>query len=280
MAIGSSLEIAAGFQGNFAQQQDPWLLVADAHFKLGQNAQGLAFLKNTIEQRVAAGQPIQEQWINRAIAMAYQQNMMQETGQFSALLVKTNPTPANWTKALQVVSALVQSDEQARLDVLRLMDLTGSLSQRGEFESYIDVLDPRVLPAEAGRVLQAGVQKGVFTTGDPFYSEVKRIIDTRAAAEAGLAADYAGDAGGASNGRPAFNAGDVYLSLGQYAKAEEMFALALQKGGIDRDQTLTRLGIAQVRQGKNAEAKSTFAQVSGTRAAVAGLWSAYADSRA
>ena len=59
-----------------------------------------------------------------------------------------------------------------------------------------------------------------------------------------------------------------------------MFALALQKGGIDRDQTLTRLGIAQVRQGKNAEAKSTFAQVSGTRAAVAGLWSAYADSRA
>ena len=272
--------LAAGFAGDFAQQQDPWLLVADAHFKLGQNAQGLAFLKNTIEQRVAAGQPIQEQWINRAIAMAYQQNMMQETGHFSALLVKTNPTPANWTKALQVVSALVQSDEQARLDVLRLMDLTGSLSQRGEFESYIDVLDPRVLPAEAGRVLQAGVQKGVFTTGDPFYSEVKRIIDTRAAAEAGLAADYAGDAGGASNGRPVFNAGDVYLSLGQYAKAEEMFALALQKGGIDRDQTLTRLGIAQVRQGKNAEAKSTFAQVSGTRAAVAGLWSAYADSRA
>jgi hypothetical protein len=59
-----------------------------------------------------------------------------------------------------------------------------------------------------------------------------------------------------------------------------MFALALQKGGVDRDQTLTRLGIAQVQQGKNAEAKGTFAQVSGTRTAVARMWTAYADSRA
>ena len=59
-----------------------------------------------------------------------------------------------------------------------------------------------------------------------------------------------------------------------------MFALALEKGGGDRDQILTRLGIAQVRQGKNAEAKATFAQVSGQRAAVARMWTLYADTRA
>jgi tetratricopeptide (TPR) repeat protein len=272
--------LAAGFTGNFAEQQDPWLLVADSHFKLGQNAEGLAFLKNTIEQRLAAGQPVRDQWLTRALAVAYQQKMATEAGELSALLVKTNPTQTNWTQALQVVSALMQSDVQARLDVLRLMHLTGALSQRGEFESYVDVLDPRVLPTEAGRILEAGVQKGVFTTSDPFYTERKRIVDTRMSAEAGLAADYAGDAASASDGKPAFNAGDVYLSLGQYAKAEAMFALALQKGGVDRDQTLTRLGIAQVQQGKNAEAKGTFAQVSGTRTAVARMWTAYADSRA
>ena len=190
-----------------------------------------------------------------------------------------NPNPTTWMQALQVVGSL-QADAQSRLDVLRLMALTDSLSQRGEFETYVGALDPRVLATEAGRVLETGVRKGVFTAGDPFYAENKRLIDSRSALEAGLAADYASEASSASNGRSAFNAGDVYLSLAQYAKAEEMFALALQKGGVDRDRALTRLGIAQAQQGKKAEAKATFAQVSGARAPVARMWSAFVESRA
>ena len=75
-------------------------------------------------------------------------------------------------------------------------------------------------------------------------------------------------------------AGDVYLSLGSWAEAEEMYALALQKGGVDRDRTLTRLGIAQAQQGKKAEAKATFAQVGGARVPVARMWSAFVESRA
>ena len=59
-----------------------------------------------------------------------------------------------------------------------------------------------------------------------------------------------------------------------------MFQLALTKGGIDRDAVLTRLGIAQARAGKYAEAKATFAQVAGTRASIAQLWTAYVDSKA
>ena len=272
--------LATGYTGDFAQQQDPWLLAADSYFKLGQNREGIAFLKNAIEQRTAAGQPVREQWLPRAIAVAYQQNMMAEASELSALLVRSNPTPGNWTQALQVVNSLVGSDAQTRLDVLRLMALTDSLSQRGEFETYVAVLDPRVLANEVTKVLEAGVQKGVFTNSDPFYTENRRVADSRTAGEPGLAADYAAEARSASNGRPALNAGDIYLSLGEFAQAEAMFALALEKGGGDRDQILTRLGIAQVRQGKNAEAKATFAQVSGQRAAVARMWTLYADTRA
>jgi len=267
--------LATGYQGDFSQQQDPWLLAADSYFKLGQNAQGLAFLKQTIEQRRAAGQPVRDQWYARAISVAYNAQMAQEATELSALMVEANPSPTTWMQALQIVSAL-QSDPQVRLDTLRLMALTGALTQRAEFEAYVDTLDPRVLATEAGRVLDAGVQKGVFSASDPFYADAKRVVDTRSSLEAGLAADYAGEAASASNGRTAFNAGDVYLSLAQYAKAEEMFALALQKGGIDRDQVLTRLGIAQVQQGKNAEAKATFAQVAGSRAALARMWALYA----
>ncbi|MBC7158750.1 MAG: hypothetical protein H5U21_01715, partial [Porphyrobacter sp.] len=60
----------------------------------------------------------------------------------------------------------------------------------------------------------------------------------------------------------------------------QMFALALEKGGVDRDRNLTRLGIAQAKQGKMAEAKASFEQVSGVRAPVARMWALYADTKA
>jgi tetratricopeptide (TPR) repeat protein len=276
----SQASLSAGYTGDFAQQRDPWGLAADAYFKLNRNQEGIEFLKSTIVQRRAAGQPVRAEWLPRALAVAFQQNMMDATVDLSAMLVETNPTPTTWMQALQVVKSVVGTDAQTRLDVFRLMALTDSLTQREEFESYIGLLDPRVLPSESGKVLEAGVDKGVFTTSDPFYTDLKRIIDNATGQEPGLAADYAGEAGSASTGRAALNAGDVYLSLGEYARAEEMFALALQKGGVDRDQVLTRLGIAQVRQQKLAEAKSTFAQISGTRGPVARMWTAYIQTRA
>ena len=272
--------LAAGFPGDFAQQRDPWGLIAESYFKLNRHQEGIAFLKNTIAQRTAAAQPVRDEWLLGALANAYQQNLVAESVDLSAMLVEKSPTPTNWMQALQVVSAVVGTDAQARLDVFRLMALTGSLTQRAEYENYVAILDPRVLPSESRRVLEAGVQSGVFTTSDQFYIDSKRIIDNLSAQEAGLAAEYAAEAVSASNGRSAFNAGDVYLSLGQYAKAEEMFALALQKSGVDREQVLTRLGIAQVQQGKNAEAKATFAQVAGSRAAIARMWTAYIQTRA
>jgi hypothetical protein len=272
--------IAGGFAGNFAERQDPWGLILDAYLAESQFDPAEDFLKRTIAQRRAAGLEVREIWLLKPLARAYELQLAEPAAEWAALLVETNPNQQNWVRSLQVVAALA-SDNQARLDALRLMALTDSLSQRGEFENYVAVLDPRVLASEAGRVLASGVAKGVLSTSDPFYAENKRVIDTRAGQEAGLAADYAAEAASASSGRTAFNAGDVYLSLGEYAKAEAMFALALQKGGgIDRDQVLTRLGIAQVHQGKNAEAKATFGQVSGQRAGLARLWGAYADSRA
>jgi tetratricopeptide (TPR) repeat protein len=271
--------LAAGYPGDFANGRDPWGLIADTYFKLNRHQEGIAFLKDAYTQRKAAGQPVRDEWLLGALAVAYQQNLMPQASELSAMVVESSPTPANWAQALQVVGAMTGNDVQARLDLFRLMALTGSLSERREYESYVAILDPRVLASEAGKVLDAGVQRGVFTTGDPFYTESKGIIATRAAQEAGLAAEYAAEAASASNGRAALNAGDVYLSLGQYAKAEEMFALASQKGGVDRDTALTRLGIAQVQQQKLAEAKSTFAQVSGVRAPLARMWNAYIASR-
>ena len=120
---------------------------------------------------------------------------------------------------------------------------------------------------EVAEVLDAGVQAGVFASGDAVLHRGQDASSTSARREDRRdAPGLATEARGAANGTAAQNAGDVFLSLGSWAEAEEMYALALQKGGVDRDRTLTRLGIAQAQQGKKAEARATFEQVAGARA--------------
>lgn len=261
-------------------EDGPEGLIAESYFKEGQNQQGLTYLKGLIEQRKSAGQQVPEGWALRGLQVAYQANLSDAAIDWSTLLVAQNPSAENWIKALQVVNSTSAADDpQVRLDLLRLMALTDALSDRREFISYIETADPRIMANEVATVLDAGIRAGVFSNGDEYYAEVKRVVDLRASADKEEAPKLASEARSAANGRPAQNAGDVYLSLGSFAEAEEMYALAIEKGGVDRDQMLTRQGIAQVRQGKFAEARATFGQVSGTRAAVARMWSAYADSR-
>jgi tetratricopeptide (TPR) repeat protein len=267
--------VAGGYQGANLEG-----LMAESYFQGGQADQGLAYLESVIDQRSGAGQEVPEGWIRRGLMVAYEARNVEQAGKWSAMLVGRNPTAENWLQTLQVVDALHTLDSQARLDLLRLMALTNSLGDRRNFVNYIEAADPRIMATEVGRVLDAGVRAGVFSSSDQFYADVKRVVDERAPGERADAASYAREARSASSGRPAQNAGELFLALQSFAEAEEMFALALEKGGIDRDAVLTRLGMAQVQQGKLNEARATFGQVSGNRTAVARMWAAYAESRA
>ena len=88
------------------------------------------------------------------------------------------------------------------------------------------------------------------------------------------------EARAAKDGKSPMAMADAYLSYDDAAKAEEFYKMALEKGGIDKDRALTRLGIAQLDQDKFADAKATFAQVGGTRAALGRLWLAFANTQA
>lgn len=255
-------------------------LIAESYFKQGLTAEGLDYLKGLVAARAAAGQPVSDSWLVRGLKAAYDGNLTDKATEWSALLVAHSPTEKNWLQALQVVNAVNALEPQAELDLLRLMALTDSLTERREFVSYIEAADPRIMANEVARVLDAGVQKGVFSTSDEYYQEIKRVVDQRAPADRAEAPSLAAEARSSGEARDAENAGDVFLSLGSFAEAEEMFKLAMEQGGADRNELLTRIGIAQVQQGKLAEAKATFDQVSGARAAVAKMWTAYIESRA
>lgn len=267
--------LAAGYT-----EGDPEPMIAETYFGAGEAAQGLSYLETLVEKRTAAGQPVPENWLTRALQVSYQARLVDEATEWSARLVGQSPNQTNWQRALQVVNSLHELEPQVQLDLLRLMLTTNAMSERAEFVSYIEAADPRVMSNEVAKVLDAGVQAGVFTAGEEYYGEVKRIVDERAAQDRRDAPGLATEARSAASGNAAQNAGDVFLSLGSWAEAEEMYALALQKGVTDRERALTRLGIAQAQQGKNADARATFGQVTGARAPVARMWTAFVESRA
>jgi tetratricopeptide (TPR) repeat protein len=267
--------LAAGYtEGN------PEAMIAETYFGDNQAAQGLDYLKSLVEKKVAAGQTVPEAWYLRGLKVSYDARLADKTTEWSQLLVASAPNQTNWQRALQVVGAVNDLDAQAQLDLLRLMLATNSLTERSQFVTYIETADARIMANEVSRVLAAGLQAGIFSSTDDYYTEVKRVVDQRAPEDRRDAPGLATEARRAANGTAAQNAGDVYLSLGSWAEAESMYALALEKGGVDRDRTLTRLGIAQAQQGKKAEASATFGQVTGARVPVAKMWTAYVESRA
>ncbi len=277
-AARAALQIAA--QNNFTDG-DVNGLVAETYYQQGDAAAGLAHIKRAIDATTAAGGQVPQQWLLRGLQAAYNANLTDDALYTSLMLVTHHASQENWLRALQVANSLGDFDDQARLDLLRLMRLTDTLTDRSEYVRYIESADPRIMSNEVSDVLGEAVAAGLLTQGDTYTTEVKGIVDDRMAGDRAEAPSLVTDARAAPTGRDALTAGDVLYSLDDFAGAEAMYALAVEKGGIDNATALTRLGITQVRQGNNAAAAATLAQVTtGSRAVVAKLWAAYAEGQA
>ena len=260
--------VAAGYTEN-----DPRGLILGSYFEQNQPAEGIAYLQSL----AAGGGAVPENLLLVGLQNAYDANLITESNQLSLLLVQQHPTEENWVRSTQVVNAINALDPQAQLDLFRLMRETNALTQRAEYIRYIENADPRIMSNEVLPVLQLAVDAGELATTDDYYREVKSIADARAPQdrrelEALVREGRAGDA------RAALSTGDLLWSVADYARAEELYQAALDKGA-DRDTALTRLGMTQVKQGKFADAVATLGQVGGARAPVAQMWAAYAQSQ-
>ena len=258
---------------------DPEAIIADSYFGAGQNAQGLQYLQDLIQKRVAAGQQVPESFYRRGLGVAYRAKMAPQADTYAAMLVQKYPTPENWQAALQVVNALGQFDANGQLDMYRLMRETGALKEPRDYFGYAVSADPMKLSHEVLAVLDQGVKSGALSASDQNYLKLKSIADSRAADNKAAADAIADDARKSPTGKIAIAAGDQYFSLGEYDKAAEMYQLAVTKGGADSDLARIRLGIAQVKQGQLDAAKASFGQVTGARAPAAKMWLAYVDSK-
>jgi tetratricopeptide (TPR) repeat protein len=196
-------------------------------------------------------------------------------------LVALYPTKENWSLAIAVVRDLNGYQGLDQLDLLRLMQRTGSFSEERDYVEYVQAATKRGMPGEALKIIDAGVAAGMLKPNDQFVMDAKKESTARVGADrASLPAQERDARGPKGTSLTITAAADTFLSYDLPAKAEELYELALTKPGTDVSRIYLRLGIAQADQGKYADALANFAKVTDARAPIAMLWSAYAKAKA
>jgi tetratricopeptide (TPR) repeat protein len=196
-------------------------------------------------------------------------------------LVTAYPKPVNWRDALLTYRDTVKTDDQTNLDIFRLMDSAGALNGERDYAEYVETAISKGLPGEAKTVLAEGVSKGMLSSSKPYIVEYSKSITTRIAADrAGLAA-IDKEARASATGKTALGQGDAYYGYGDYAKAADLYRLALTKGGIDAATANLRLGASLAKSGDKAGATTALQLVKGSpRETLATYWIIWVGQKA
>ncbi|MBX7481232.1 hypothetical protein [Qipengyuania qiaonensis] len=261
-------------------ENDPLIFVAESYFAENQAQQGLTYLGQLVETKIAAGEPVDEAWLKRGLAQAYNNNLKAETAKFSGWYVSQYPGEDSWGDAVAILLNTGGYQNPEVLDLLRLGQRAGALRDGKLYLDYIDAADYRRLPAEVVSVIDEGYAKGKLEKTDPYVTDTRKQAAERAAADRADIDRLIADANkSGATLATVLAAGDTLLGLDRPADAEAMYTKALSMPSVDAAMVSTRLGIAQLDQGKNAEAEATFKKVEGARKPIANLWAIYATQK-
>lgn len=277
---GAQIALQAAIAGGY-RENDVEATLAQAYITGGKPAEGLAVLRKAIESKQAAGTVAPESWYRVGTGSAYKAKQLDQAAFFSVGLVRAYPTKDNWALAVSVLRDVARYQAQESLDMMRLMNRTGSYSETRDYIDHIQVADARRFPGEVLKVIEMGTASGKLPASDPFVAEARTMATGRVAADrASLPALERDARAPAATPATVSAAADTFLSYGDAAKAAELYTLALAKPGGDMPRLQTRLGIAQVDKGDYAGAQASFAKVTGPRQPLAELWGIYAAQKA
>jgi hypothetical protein len=236
--------------------------LAQVHQLAGQPREAYAAAMKAVEVGKAAGQ-VPEDYYRTAAKLALDNNMSTEFGNASTAWLSGYPTPANWRTVLALFLDSAKFDDQGSLDVFRLMHSTGALASEKDYYEYAETANRRGFPAEAKLILDEGLAKGKLSTAKAYTKELQAVVNPKVARDKAALPGLESEAKKSANGKLALSTGDAYLGHGNYAKAAELYRLAMQKGGIDNATANTRLGIALGKAGQKAEAQAALSAVQG-----------------
>ncbi|WBH16378.1 hypothetical protein [Sphingomonas radiodurans] len=248
----------------------------------GDVAGGAAELEKSIDAQTAAGQKPSEDLYRYVIAKTNQKKMGPQTTAWIKRYMAAYPNAKSWRDGIvtygMLPSSAVALDKAQKVDLYRLMRASKSLADQYDYENYAQWTYDMGLPYETKAVLTEGKANGKIPASSASANDLLRVANQGIATEGSLTPVEAKAKAGA-NGRIAANTGDAYLGMDNYAKAIELYRVALEKGGVDADTVNTRMGIALAKSGDKAGAKAAFALVkTAPRTDIASMWTLYLDS--
>lgn len=255
---------------------DIFARLTDTQSRLNKPAEALATLQKLIDQKVAAGQPIPSDWYARGADIASRGKMTPQFVSISTAWLNAYSTKQNWHDSLMIYRQLAALQGDLDVDTLRLARAAGALPLASQ-STYIDYALAVYLkyPGEAVAVLNEGIKAGKLNKAtSKNTAEVLALSEPKIAPDkASLPAAVTAANGAKATFKSVETTADVFYGYGDFAKAADMYKLALTKPGADAGQGNVRLGAALFQAGDKEGAKAAFNTVtSGPYAVLANYW--------
>jgi tetratricopeptide (TPR) repeat protein len=254
-------------------------LLVSALFQGNMVDEGLTEARAQIAAAQAQGHAAPEAIFSLAAVALQQANRNPELLDILVQRAAAYPGELNFRSAAQVFLDVTGEDRGRSVDAVRLMRAANAMNARAFYAQHVTDLSDDALPNEAVEVIAAARAANFVTRPDPFFDEAlttaqgKIADDRRSLPTSDAAARTRPEA------RLAVRVADAYLAYGEYARAEELYTLALTKTGADAGLINTRIGISRFRAGNFAGAIEAFNRIEGVRAPLGKLWTALAQTR-
>ena len=249
---------------NGSTEVEATALLADAQQRNGKPGEALATLQKVIDAKAAAGQTVPADWFARGADIASRGKLVPEFVRITTAWLAAYPEGQSWHDTLFIYRQMTASSGETDLDLLRLARVVKALPLSAQ-SNYVDYALAVYLryPAEAVDVLNEGVANGklvpaqnqntreILALSKPKLGPDKASIPSTIAAATGAKGTF----------KSAMTAGDLVYGYNDYAKAAEMYKLALTKPGANADQANFRLGLALVQAGDKPGAQAAFSAV-------------------
>jgi len=250
--------------------------LASAKMALKKDNEALPLLQKAIAIRKAAGQNADESWYRNAVVIADRQRNGAVAAELANEALKLYPNKENFNNLVAISQPMIAKDEEAFVDLLRLMQLNGTVRSSTDYLHLAQYHEFGRNWGEAKSVLEAAAKAGKTSAA---HSALLAKVSARIAEDKAALPGAEAKARTAANGNLALSLASVYAGYQDYTKAADLYSLALQKGGVDANLVNTRLGIVHAMAGRRAEAETAFRKVTGTRVPLANLWMAWLAQR-
>jgi hypothetical protein len=272
----------AGYRDN-----DIEALIANTYSSQKRYAEAMTWLQTAVDNSKAAKKAVPIAWYAQGGNFALKMRDAKSATKWFREYLLVEKSTASWHDALATFNASGNLEALELLDVYRLMRLNNAMVSEGEYLGYAEVTDRKKYPTEILDVLQEGITKGLVKVKSQNIIEAMTEAKSFANSATSIAATSESAAKKSNNAYDALLAGESYMALRDYAKADELFALAAKNGAVrDRDgrDQVTRLqlhaALAKIYVGNFSGGKAEIAKITGgNRKAIGEYWAIYADQQ-